>query len=75
MPSNSVLIKRSLELDEFTSQPADFRDWMDDAKVQSVGLREVLRDLEARATTVESASRAYQALSKTCNACHTIYRN
>jgi cytochrome c556 len=66
---------RATAMPEVAAEPADFRGWMQDSKTQAVALRDALRALKAGTGTAEQADGAYKALSKTCTACHDVYRN
>jgi len=69
------LFARAVELEEVADQPADFRQWIQDSKVQSAALLEAVRAVRAGAGTIVGADGAYKELAKTCTACHDIYRN
>ncbi len=69
------LFERSLVLEELAVRPADFRQWMQDAKAQSAALRDAVHALKGGTGTVEQADLAYKALAETCTACHDVYRN
>jgi hypothetical protein len=67
--------EQALALGEVAAQPADYRQWMQDAKVQSAALSDALKALKDGSGTAEDADKAYKVLSKTCTACHDSYRN
>jgi protein tyrosine phosphatase (PTP) superfamily phosphohydrolase (DUF442 family) len=69
------LFERSLAMEEVLLQPEDFRQWMADSKAQATALRDILRDLKTGSASMEQADKAYKAMSKTCTACHEVYRN
>ena len=69
------LFERALALEDVLSQPDDFRGWMEDSKVQSATLRDALAALKQGTGSAVEADGAYKALSKTCSACHEVYRN
>jgi protein tyrosine phosphatase (PTP) superfamily phosphohydrolase (DUF442 family) len=69
------LFERSLELEEIADYGDDFRGWMRDAAQQSVALRDTVMALHAGRGKAADADVAYQALAKTCTACHDVYRN
>lgn len=68
------LFERMLALPDVASQPADFRQWMQDSRVQAGELREAVAAL-TKGGSVEAADQAYKKVAKTCTACHDVYRN
>ncbi len=68
------LFERSLSLEEVRTQPEDFRRWMADARDESAALRDAVAAL-ASGGSPAAADAAYKTLSKTCSACHDVYRN
>jgi hypothetical protein len=71
----TTLFERSAALPESAEYGDDYRAWMRDAKAQANDLLEQVRAAKAGAGDVAAASAAYRALSKTCAACHDVYRN
>jgi cytochrome c556 len=69
------VFERALALEEVNAQPADFRQWMEDSRVESAALRTAVEALRQGSGTVEEADAAYKTLTKTCTACHEAYRN
>ena len=65
------LFERADSLPEAAALPADFHDWMRASTRQAGELRDLLRD----AAPADRAQAAYEALSRTCSACHKVYRN
>ncbi len=69
------LFSRASALPEVATRPADFRQWMEDSKAQSIELRDVLAAMKKGSGSGEDATKAYKTLAKTCTACHDLYRN
>jgi hypothetical protein len=69
------VFERLLSLKEVAAQPADYRQWMEDSKVQSAALKSALESLKRGSGSAEEADKAYKQLAKTFTACHDIYRN
>ena len=69
------VFERSLAMQEVAVQPADFRQWMEDSRKQSNALRSAVEALRKGTGSADEADKAYKAVSKTCTACHDIYRN
>lgn len=65
------LLERAQALPDVVSQPEDYRGWMKQAGVQSAELRDLLQ----QGASPDRVTAVYEALSKTCSACHKPYRN
>jgi hypothetical protein len=59
-------------LDDTAARPADYRSKLADAERATDQFRALLRDAKADAAVRDAA---FQSLTKTCGACHKLYRN
>ncbi|MFT7464278.1 MAG: protein tyrosine phosphatase (PTP) superfamily phosphohydrolase (DUF442 family) [Pseudohongiellaceae bacterium] len=70
------LFSEAAALDDVTSQPDDFRDWIQQSSSQSLALRDVLSGIRRNGgEDWSTADAAYKALKGSCTACHKTYRN
>jgi len=70
------LFEASIRLQEVVAAPQDYRDWMLTSLDDSKKLVAALRELRAGdAAAKDRVTAAVKAVSASCNACHTPYRN
>lgn len=69
------LFARCMALPETADAPPDYRGWMQDSENEAVRLVERIRRVRDGRGDAASATASYQALRKTCKACHSVYRN
>lgn len=69
------VFERSVAMSEVQQQPEDFRQWMADSITGARSLRDALQALKDGKGRTADADAAYKAVSKTCTACHDVYRN
>lgn len=71
------VLAQCAKLEDVTTQPKDFQDWMATAVRESAALRDALtgQRKEANPKLKDLADGAYKKLAKGCADCHATYRN